>query len=203
MTTHMPELAQSLSFRSGTEWRKWLVRNHKRPGGVWLAICKKNSKTKGLRYIEALEEALCFGWIDGKMKSVDEDRFILWFCPRRKGSIWSESNKQRIRKLTNLGKMAPPGIFAVKRAKHDGSWKMLSSNRLFDSSIEKGYVPVDFEKSLQESDDAWANFIDMAPSYRRQYVYWIESAKLPQTRTKRILRAVDRISRDIKPGIDL
>ena len=189
--------SKPLDFRSAKEWRQWLVRNHTRSEGEWLFLHKKGSRPGGLRYSEALDEALCFGWIDGKLRAFDSHRYIQRFTPRRKGSIWSAVNKARVKRLTAAHRMTKAGLSAVAEAKKNGRWQAARSMRAQNTA-----TPADLRTALAASPVARRNFEAMAPSYRRTYIYWITSAKRPETRAKRIQAVVRRTKENRKPGMD-
>ncbi len=158
-------------------WRRWLERHHDRSQGVWLTIRKRRADGPGVAYQDAVEEALCFGWIDSRMRPVDERTYLLTMTPRRPGGIWAASNKERVARLTAAGRMAPAGLAVVEAAKADGSWDVLTD-------AEALVVPEDLEAALAAS--AGARFDALPPSMRTQLLYWIASAKRPETRAKRI-----------------
>jgi uncharacterized protein YdeI (YjbR/CyaY-like superfamily) len=156
---------------------------------------KKGAARSGLRYQDALQEALCFGWIDGKMKSLDQNRFMQRYSPRREGSTWSESNKRRVRELALAGCMAEPGKAAVRAAKKTGAW-----NRLSQRSV--GATPPDLYRALDSVPQARANFERFPRSARIGYVWWVVSAKRPETRRRRVAAVVRRSRENRKPGMD-
>jgi len=179
----MPETFD-LEFVDNCEWRRWLEENHSSEKEVWVIIHKKNSGDRGLRYEEAVEEAICFGWIDGKMQSVDADRFRQRFTPRKKGSIWSKSNRDRAEKMVREEKMAPAGFEAVCEAKGNGRWDAAYSSKAAPT------IPEDLEEALKKNEVAWKNFSGFSNSTKLQYVYWINDAKKDETRRKRIASVV-------------
>jgi uncharacterized protein YdeI (YjbR/CyaY-like superfamily) len=165
------------------EWRQWLKENYPTARRIWLIIRKKNSNKKGVTLEEAIEEAIAFGWIDSKMNTLDQENFRLLFSPRKKGSIWSKSNKLRVEKLTRTGLMTPAGLAKAEEAKGDGSW-----NRL--DVIEELRLPEDFKEALSQEPLAQKNFEAFSDSSKKQILWWIESAKLKETRLKRISQVV-------------
>ncbi|MBN2112885.1 MAG: YdeI/OmpD-associated family protein [Acidimicrobiia bacterium] len=173
------EEAPRLAPGSRAEWRRWLEENHGSSAGVWLLIAKKGSGAAGLSYEDALEEALCFGWIDSRVRRLDERHFHQWYCPRHPGSIWSAPNKARLARLIEAGLMAPPGLAKIEAARADGSWEILDK-------VEALEVPDDLAAALAANPTAASGFAAMAPSERKQYLYWVLSAKRPDTRAKRI-----------------
>jgi uncharacterized protein YdeI (YjbR/CyaY-like superfamily) len=123
------DLDKALHFKTSTEWHKWLQNNHDKETEAWLVIYKKGSHHTGLRYEEALEEALCFGWIDGKMKSMDKDKFILRYSPRNAKSIWSQQNREKTEQLIASGKMTLAGLARVKEAKMNSTWEKADTQK--------------------------------------------------------------------------
>lgn len=190
----MPKAA-ALGFASRKEWREWLARNHGSSDGALLFIHKKGSASEGLRYEEALEEALCFGWIDSKGRAHDADRFVLRFSPRRDRSVWSQSNRRRVARLRRMGMMTEAGLERVRAAKRAGTWRKLPD-------VGEEPAPADDLLEALEADPAalrgWTAF---APSYRRAYTLWVEDAKRPRTRERRISDVVRRSREGRKPGM--
>jgi len=186
--------SKPLDFRSAGEWRRWLRRNHAKSRGEWVYMYKKGASA-GLRYVEALDEALCFGWIDGQIKTVDRDRFRQRWTPRRPGSIWSQLNRDRVKRLTADGRMASAGLAAVRAAKRCGKWQTAYTSRTAPE------LPTDLRKALRTVPEAWRNFSRFAPSYRTMYIGWVADAKREETRQRRIAAVVRRAREGRKPGI--
>jgi len=184
-----------LHFRSPQEWHSWLFKNHNTQTQAWLLIRKKNSKQAGLRYDQSLEEALCFGWIDGRMQSIDKDTFILRYSPRKQGSIWSKRNRQKAEWLIAQGRMEKAGISKINQAKENGYWDNAYTN------LKRDAMPADLESALKEDPVALRNFEAFANSYRNMYIGWIEGAKTVQTRNRRISEVVTRSTLNKKPGM--
>ena len=182
-----------LDFRSRGGWRRWFARNHAKSQGEWIYMYKKAARA-GLRYPDALDEALCFGWIDGQIHAVDEEKFRQRWTPRRKGSIWSDANKRRVRRLTADGRMTDAGLAAVRAAKKAGTWTT-------DSPRHAAPPPADLTVALKSSAPAWENFTGFAPTYRLAYTWWVTSARQPATRQRRIAAVVRRARENRKPGI--
>ncbi len=183
-----------LLFVDRTEWRKWLEGNHSQSTGVWIFIRKKDTREQGIAYDEAVEEALCFGWIDGQMRGVDKDKYILRFSPRKPKSIWSKSNTNRAERLVREGKMAPAGIQRVDEAKKNGLWNAAYSSK---THVE---VPQDLQVALEQDADAKDHFQKFSNSTKFQYVYWVNQAKSPETRLRRIEEIVWRARHSLRPG---
>ena len=160
-------------------WRRWLERNHATSGPVWLILAKKGSAVRTVSYDEAVEEALCFAWIDSKANTVDEERYRLWFSPRKPVSGWSASIKRRLERLLAQGRVAPAGLAAIESAKADGSWGRLDASH----SLR---VPRDLASGLRAYPNARRHFDAFPPSTRRAILEWIDAAKRPETRARRV-----------------
>ena len=158
---------------------------------------KKDAGRKGLRYPDALDTALCFGWIDGQVRAVDADRFRQRWTPRRKNSTWSDTNKRKVKRLIAEGRMAAAGLAAVNAAKRDGRWQAGSGAPLTEK------VPPELRQALAADPLAARNFAAFAPSYRRLYSAWVADAKTEQTRQRRVAAVVRRARENRKPGINL
>jgi len=185
----------ALGFTSRGDWREWLERNHASSQGTWLYIHKKGSRRRGLRYEEAVEEALCFGWIDSKVRARDADRFVQWYSPRKATSVWSETNRRRVARLTEQGLMTGAGLRSVRAARRNGMWGSLP-DRCDDP--EPG---ADLREALRADTAAWRGWRSFAPSYRKMYIYWVDDAKRAQTRERRIAEVVSRCREGRKPGM--
>jgi uncharacterized protein YdeI (YjbR/CyaY-like superfamily) len=175
--------APRLAPASRAEWRSWLAAHHGGSSGAWVVVAKKRSGAAGPTYEEAVEEALCFGWIDSRMHRLDEGRFEQRFSPRRAGSIWSGSNKERVQRLRRAGLMAPAGLACVEAAVADGSWDLLGQ-------VEALVVPADLAVALEGAGTA-GGFEGLPASMRKQLLYWVATARRPQTRARRITAAVE------------
>jgi uncharacterized protein YdeI (YjbR/CyaY-like superfamily) len=160
-------------------WRRWLARHHAKSPGIWLVFDKKSSRAERLLYAHAVEEALCFGWVDSLVRPLDHARYVQLFTPRKPKSTWSRSNKERVARLESEGLMAPAGLAAVERAKENGSWTSLDH-------VESLVVPDDLAAALAATPGAAANFAAFSPSSRKGYLHWIRMAVRPETRTKRV-----------------
>ncbi len=191
----MKEAAKRQSFKGREDWRAWLAENHATAQEVWLVFYKKHVGKPGLTYIEALEEALCFGWIDGILKRIDGEKHTIRFSPRRKNSIWSEQNKKRIGRLTQEGRMAETGLAKVWEAKANGQWEKAAARG--DVTV----VPPELTAALAEHAQARENFEKLAPSYRRQFIYWVSVAKRDQTRRKRVAEVLRLLVRSERLGM--
>jgi len=160
-------------------WRAWLEQHHMRKEGVWLITYKKASGKPILSYDEAVEEALCFGWVDSKGRALDDERTMLWYAPRKAGTGWSRPNKERIERLMAAGLMAPAGLAKIEAAKKDGSWSLLDA-------VEDLTVPPDLQAALDEYPSAAKHWEAFPRSAKRGILEWIATAKRAETRAKRI-----------------
>jgi uncharacterized protein YdeI (YjbR/CyaY-like superfamily) len=179
----MSDKSISIQPKSRTAWRSWLKKNHAASSGVWLVLAKKNAALAGVGYEEAVEEALCFGWIDSRTQTVDAQRYRIWMSPRKAGSVWAKSNKQRVRALVREGRMQPAGMAKIEAARRDGSWSALDR-------IDKLTIPPDLKRAFKVDPQAQRNFEGFADSAKRIILYWVLSAKTPGTRQKRIEETV-------------
>ncbi len=185
-TTMLPkkqETPGTLEPLDRNAWRDWLSKNHSKAQRVWLVIQKKGSSRKGINLDEALDEAVCFGWVDSKLNVIDTERFKLMFSPRKPGSIWAQSNKKRVERLMRDGLMAPSGLQVVERAKLDGSWKVLDD-------VENLKLPGDLKEALSADKAAWKNYEAFPDSAKKQLLWWVTSAKRTETRTSRIRQVI-------------
>lgn len=179
-------------------WRNWLEKNHASAQGIWFVYFKKESGKARVSYAEAVEEALCFGWIDSLPRKIDTERSALKFTPRKPKSVWSDLNKQRVARLIKDGQMTRAGQEKIDKAQQDGSWnKLNTSNFHADSSS----LPEDLEKAFRGKRKALENFKSFAVSYRRQFLFWIDSAKQPATRAARVKQTVLMAAANKKPGL--
>lgn len=172
--------------RSRSDWRRWLAEHPDRTEGVWVVYRKKSSDLDGPGYDDLLDEALCHGWIDSRGGRLDERRMIQWFSPRRRGGLWSARNKRRIEVLESSGLMTPSGRAAIDRAVADGSWARADE-------VEALVVPTDLAEALSASATTTA-YEALTESTRRQYLWWVHSAKRPATRAARISEIVRRLT---------
>jgi len=189
------DLNNALLFENKNEWRKWLEGNHFKFKNIWLIHYKKSSNKNNLTHFDAVEEALCFGWIDSTLKRIDEERYILRYTPRKNKSVWSKINKETAERMILQGKMTQAGLEKIKSAKKNGLWKTAYTNKIRDK------LPSDLEKSLQSDKIAWENFQNFANSYRNMYIGWVKNAKTVKTRSKRIDEVVKRSRENKKPWV--
>ena len=190
----MKRSSQRQSFKGREDWRAWLAANCATAQEVWLIVQKKHTGKAGLTYVQALEEALCFGWIDGILKRIDDEKHTIRFSPRRKNSIWSELNKKRVAKLIQEGRMTEAGLARIQEAKANGQWVKAAVRE--DVKI----VPPELTVALAQNARARENFEKLAPSYRRQFIYWVGIAKHDETRRKRVAEVVRLLVRNERLG---
>lgn len=176
------------SFASRIEWRAWLEEKHDKCE-EYVIIYSKDKKVKSISYRESLEEALCFGWIDGKIKRIDDTYYSRRFTPRLSTSKWSSTNIALAEKLMEKKLVRAPGMQAINDAKARGEW----------SKKNEDEVPSDLAAQLKKSDDAWAFFESLAPGYRRNFIRFVTQAKREQTRTKRIGKVFEMCMSKKKP----
>ena len=189
----MPAMGK-LYVTTRNEWRAWLAAHHETEREIWLIYYKKHSGKPRIPYDDAVEEALCFGWIDSIVKRIDDERFAQKFTPRTNTKRWSPSNLERMQRLVSNGLMTDAGL-----AKFDPS----EENQPSPTAPREGNteVPTFIETAIRANARAWKNFGNLAPSYRRQYVGWIASAKREQTRAKRLREAIELLERNQKLGM--
>lgn len=169
-------------LKTAAEWRRWLRENHARVPGVWLVSFKRVTGKPSVDYEDAVQEALCYGWIDGQLRPIDDERASLLFTPRRAGSAWARSNKERVRKLIAAGRMRPAGLAKIEAAKKDGSWTLLDS-------VEALSMPADLRRALSRAGVTKA-FDALSNSAKRAHLYRLVTAKRPETRAKRLAAVV-------------
>ncbi|MBU1099647.1 MAG: YdeI/OmpD-associated family protein [Bacteroidetes bacterium] len=168
-----------LYVKNREEWREWLQENYSKEKEVWLIYYKKHTGKPRIPYDDAVEEALCYGWIDSTVKRIDDETYMQKFTPRNAKSDWSELNKKRVKALIKNGRMAKPGLEIIETAKKNGCWdKVIESTRVFE-------MPAELEKVLN-SNKKIRNFFDsLTTSKKKEYIGWIASAKKEETRERR------------------
>ena len=181
-----------IPFKDSATWRHWLDQNHANVAGVWLRIYKKASATPTVSYSEALDEALCYGWIDGQKKGYDEESFLQKFTPRRAKSMWSKRNIEHIQRLTEQGRMMPAGIAEVERAKEDGRWAAA-----YDTPSDMA-VPSDFLVELKKHPVAEKFFGTLNKANTYAIAWRLQTAKRPETRKKRMENILEMLKKGEK-----
>lgn len=174
---------------SAADWRKWLQENHATAGEVWLVFWKKHTGKPCVEYEDAVRQALCFGWIDGLIKKIDEESYARRFSPRQADSPWSPLNRERALELIRTGEMTDPGMEAVKRARESGAWYVQPTE------VE---MPSELEEELDRNKKAALFFSELAPSYRKRYMGWVGDAKRPETRRVRAREACALLEKGMK-----
>ncbi|MDO8309800.1 MAG: YdeI/OmpD-associated family protein [Actinomycetota bacterium] len=173
------------------EWRDWLAGHHATGRGVWVVTYKKAAAKPSPAYEELICEALCFGWIDATARAVDAERTALYFCPRRKGSVWAATNKARVERLIAGGLMQPAGLAVIDRAVADGSWTALDRS-------ESLSPPEELEAAFDRYPRSRAAFDAFPASARKQLIGWVDSAKRPETRERRADEAARRAQQGMR-----
>ncbi len=174
------------------EWRQWLKENHKTKKAVWLIFNKTKSPNYNLNWHDAVDEALCYGWIDGIKKSIDEDCYKHYFSKRKPKSNWSKVNKEKIEQLIAQGLMEEAGYQSIAIAKENGSWTILDA-------IEALEVPLDLQDAFSNNKAAWDFYENLSDSLKKQYLYWVISAKKEETRLKRISEIIENGNQGLRP----
>jgi uncharacterized protein YdeI (YjbR/CyaY-like superfamily) len=191
-TSSSPRNLPVVEFEKPSHWEDWLERNHATSTGVWLRLAKKGSGLPSVSYDEALETALCFGWIDGQKKSHDDKAWLQKFTPRGPRSIWSKVNREKIEKLAAAGRMRPAGLQAVERARQNGQWEAA-----YDAQ-SRSTVPPDLQAELDKNGDAKDFFATLNSQNRYAILFRIQTAKKAETRAKRIHDFVAMLKRKEK-----
>lgn len=186
---------ETLFCKNRDEWRVWLEQNHAYTNEIWLIYYKKHTKKPTITYNEAVEEALCFGWIDSIVKRIDEETYMQKYTPRKSNSIWSLLNTKRVEKMISEGKMTKTGFNQIDIAKKNGYWEKAYSSQ------NDAEMPKELENALKENKVAWENFNRFAKSYKNTYIFWVIDAKRPETIKRRIEFVVERSEKNLKPGM--
>lgn len=179
-------------FESRTDFRNWLAGNCTTSSGIWL-VFSKNASIKTLKANEALEEALCFGWIDGQMQSIDETKYLKYFSIRRKGSKWSDKNKKIVEELEAKGIMTDFGRIKVEEAKKNGMWDAPKPEPVSEEEVQM------FTELIKDKEPAFTNFIAMSPSVRKNYTGLYFDAKSDDAKKRRLEKIIDRLNLNLKP----
>ena len=191
MGTSIKDERKSVYAKNRREWRRWLEKNHRSEQSVWLIMYHKDSKTPSLSQEEAVEEALCFGWIDSKAQKRDDESRYQFFSQRKPKSNWSKVNKARVEKLIKQGLMTDSGRLVISLAKINDTWNALDD-------VENAVIPADLKKLFDKNEKAFKNFDAFAPSSKKLILTWISNAKRQETREKRIKQTVELAEKNIK-----
>jgi uncharacterized protein YdeI (YjbR/CyaY-like superfamily) len=179
---------KTLDVPTAVAWRKWLAANHASVSDIWLVFHKQHTGRPTIAYEDAVDEALCFGWIDSLIRRLDDDRYARKFTPRKLDSRWSTANRKRYATLKAAGRLAQPGLDRPP------------TNKSGDAPLVTK-VPKYIEQAIKKNRAAWTFFQNLAPGYRRQYVAWIDSAKQQATKLKRLDEAIERLAAGHKLGL--
>lgn len=171
-------------FKNSEEWRNWLHENHNLSKGIDLVFYKVGSDFQSMRWEEAVQVALCYGWIDSTVRKIDEDKRKQTFTPRKDKSVWSKVNKNYIEKLIAQNLMHESGLVKIEIAKQNGSWTSLDH-------VEDLIIPPDLQKAFNKNPKAFENFTNFSFTYRKSYLYWLNHAKREETRNKRIEEIIE------------
>ncbi|MCX6258130.1 MAG: YdeI/OmpD-associated family protein [Bacteroidia bacterium] len=178
--------------RNRAEWRQWLEANHASVKEVWLVFFKKHTGKRLLSYDDAVEEAICFGWIDSIVRKMDDEKYMQKFTPRKAGSAWSESNIKRVHMLISQGKMTDAGLTTVDPS-------ILNNNYSVKQRITQ--LSPEIEKILSSNKEAWKNFSNLPPSHQKQFIMWIMEAKKEETKMKRLTEAIQMLIKNERLGL--
>lgn len=170
---------KEIYFASSDEFRNWLQDNHDSATEIWVGFYKKKTKKVGISYKESVDEGLCFGWIDGIRKSVDDERWKIRYTPRTSTSIWSQVNLKRIKELIEMGRVEPSGMKAYEQRD-----EKLTNQYSFEQ--ENAELSPEYEAQFRANEKAWQYFQDQRPSYQKQTIWWVVSAKKEETRQRRL-----------------
>jgi uncharacterized protein YdeI (YjbR/CyaY-like superfamily) len=181
-----------LPFASKKKWSDWLAKQHKKSNGIWLKLAKKSSGIPSVTYEEAVDAALCYGWIDGQKKSYDDAYWLQKFTPRGPKSIWSKINTEKAERLIASGEMQPAGLKAIEEARQDGRWEAAYASQKNIS------VPEDFQLALDRNAKAKAFFSTLKSAERYSILFRIHNARKPETRAKRIQQFIEMLERNEK-----
>lgn len=183
---------EQILFESRMNFRNWLSNNCTTSSGIWL-VFSKHASIKTLKASEALEEALCFGWIDGQMQSIDETKYLKYFSIRRKGSKWSDKNKNLVRELESKGLMTDFGRIKVEEAKKNGMWDVPKSTPISEENVQM------FTELIKDKEPAFTNFQSMSPSVRKNYTGLYLEAKSDDAKKRRLEKIIGRLNLNLKP----
>lgn len=181
--------------KNRNEWRSWLKKHHDSADEAWLVFYKKATGVPSVSYLESVEEAICFGWIDGLKKRIDEETYTHRFSPRRKISKWSPANIKIAKRLIAEGKMTEAGLGAFEQRKHYAPATLKAR-----AAKEPSLTP-DIVRALKKNKKAWKHYNNLAPSYRKRYIQWIAAAKRDETRARRLKETLQALERNEKPGM--
>jgi uncharacterized protein YdeI (YjbR/CyaY-like superfamily) len=179
--------------KSRTDWRKWLEKNHQLKQSVWLVYYKASTKVASVSWSEAVDEALCFGWIDSTKKTIDKERYMQYFSRRKPNSTWSKINKEKVTKLTQNNRMTKAGFDSIATAKHNGTWSLMDD-------VENLIIPADLSIALNVHEGSMAFFQRQTKSIKKGMLHWVVIAKRDETRKKRIAAIARSAAKGTRPS---
>lgn len=180
-----------LYFKNDVEWRQWLSQNHDKNDGIHLILYKVEHPAESMRWEDAVKVALCYGWIDSTVKSLGDGKRRQYFCPRKPKSVWSKVNKTHIKNLISDNLMHSSGLLSIEIAKENGSWTAIDA-------VENGEIPEELQLAFNANQVAYTNYKSFAFGYQKSYLYWLNQAKRPETRGKRINEIISLCEKNIK-----
>ncbi|MBD3287960.1 hypothetical protein GF337_04080 [candidate division KSB1 bacterium] len=189
-------MMNQLYVKTRNEWRNWLSEHHDKVPEVWLVFYKKETGQPSIDYGASVEEALCFGWVDSLIKKIDDAKYARKYTPRNDDSVWSESNKKRVAKMIDQGKMTESGQVKIDVAKKNGMW-----NKKIQRPEIPSEVPPELADALEENRVAKSFFNELAPTYQKQFIMWISTAKRAETKIKRVRESIALLEKREKLGL--
>lgn len=183
---------ETLYPKNRKAWRTWLLKNHDSKQSVWVIYYRIKSGKPTLKYSDAVDEALCFGWIDSKVKPVDDEKFMQFFCKRKPSGTWSKINKEKVQRLIEASLMTEAGYRAIETAKANGYWTILDE-------AEALMIPADLEKEFKKRPGSKNFFLQLSRTDKRNILQWLVLAKKADTRQKRIVEIAELASKGLKP----
>jgi len=183
---------EMIYLATAQEWRLWLQENHRTKQSVWLIHYNKKSGIPTISWSDAVDEALCFGWIDSTRKTLDGERYIQFFCKRKSKSVWSKINKAKVEQLIEAGRMTQAGYESIETAQQNGSWSILDE-------AEELKIPADLEAEFHTQPGSMDFFLSLSKSVRKSMLQWLVLAKRPETRQNRISEIAERAMQKLKP----
>jgi uncharacterized protein YdeI (YjbR/CyaY-like superfamily) len=178
-------------FKNAQEWCNWLHENHSISAGIELVFYRVDSVFESMRWEEAVQVAICYGWIDSTVRKLDDERRKQVFTPRKDKSVWSKLNKTYIDNLIAANLMHESGLKKIEIAKQNGTWQSLDA-------VENLEIPSDLQLAFEGNTEAFENYKNFSPSYRKNYLYWLNQAKRPETRSTRIIEIVKLCEQNVK-----
>ena len=193
MTSMPKKEIETYCPKSRIDWRKWLEKNHQSKQSVWLVYFKSSTKVASLSWSEAVDEALCFGWIDGTKKTIDQERYMQYFTKRKPNSSWSKVNKEKVAKLIQNDRMTKAGFDSIETAKKNGTWLLMDD-------VEKLIIPEDLKIALNKNEGSMQFFQSQSKSIKKAMLHWVVMAKGTETRKKRITEIARLAAKGIRPN---